>query len=135
MFKPVAARDVVENLFSEPRNQRGKTSRLISGLGPFSPCGIAVSGTDLFVVNSFIGTIGEYTTSGATVNSSLISGLDGPLGIAIVGVPEPSNLMPLGLVLAGLGIYGWRRRTIQPAVLDNVEDDPKGLEVGAGAIR
>jgi hypothetical protein len=31
------------------------------------------------------GTIGEYTTSGATVNASLISGLTSPYGIAVSG--------------------------------------------------
>ena len=42
---------------------------LISGLG--APTGIAVSGSNLFVVDG--GTVGEYTTSGAVVNASLIS--------------------------------------------------------------
>jgi hypothetical protein len=45
---------------------------------------LALSGSDLFVVDQ-MDTIGEYTTSGATVNSSLISGLSGPYGIAISG--------------------------------------------------
>ena len=43
---------------------------MVSGLiGPF---GIAVSGSDLFVA-TYIG-VGEYTTSGATVNASLLGG-------------------------------------------------------------
>jgi hypothetical protein len=32
-----------------------------------------------------VGTIGEYTTSGATVNASLVSGLSNPIGIAVSG--------------------------------------------------
>src|ERR1035438_10564907 len=32
-------------------------------------------GQDIFVANVASGTIGEYTTSGATVNASLVSGL------------------------------------------------------------
>jgi hypothetical protein len=36
------------------------------------------------------GIIGEYTTSGATVNTSLVSGLDVPDGIAVVA-PEPAT--------------------------------------------
>jgi hypothetical protein len=56
---------------------------LISGLS--SPFGIALSGSDLFVSNDFAGTIGEYTTSGATVNAALISGLDFPTGISVSG--------------------------------------------------
>ena|ERR1017187_6403063 len=47
--------------------------------------GIAVSGSDLFVSNLNNNTIGEYTTSGATVNASLISGLNHPHGIAVDG--------------------------------------------------
>ena len=48
---------------------------LISGLN--NPYGIAVSGSNLFVANyqHGNGTIGEYTTSGGTVNASLVSGL------------------------------------------------------------
>jgi hypothetical protein len=42
-------------------------------------------GQDIFVSNSSTGTIGEYTTSGATVNASLISGLNAPAGIAVSG--------------------------------------------------
>ena len=39
----------------------------------------------MFVTNSVAGTVGEYTTSGATVNASLITGLDDPAGIAVSG--------------------------------------------------
>src|SRR5262249_18968835 len=72
--------------------------------------GIAVSGSDLFVTNTPIGTIGEYTTAGATVNPALISGLVYPYAIAVVAtVPEPGSytltLFTLfGLVLAGVAI-------------------------------
>jgi len=51
--------------------------------GSSSPQGIAISGTNLFVLNG--GTIAEYTTSGKTLNSSLISGLNGANSIAISG--------------------------------------------------
>ena len=46
------------------------------------------------------GSIGEYTTDGATVNPALISGLSNPNGIAIVPtvVPEPSSFL---LVVSG----------------------------------
>jgi len=35
----------------------------------------AAHGASIFVANDGLGTIGEYTTSGATVNASLITGL------------------------------------------------------------
>jgi hypothetical protein len=48
--------------------------------------GLAVSGSDLFVVNGSTNTVGEYTTSGATVNASLVTGLGAaPDSIAISG--------------------------------------------------
>jgi uncharacterized protein YjiK len=39
----------------------------------------------IFVTNSASGKIGEYTTSGAVVNASLVSGLNGPTGNAVSG--------------------------------------------------
>jgi len=39
----------------------------------------------LFVVDQYSGTIGKYTTSGATVNAALVSGLNDPFGIAVSG--------------------------------------------------
>src|SRR5438477_4028466 len=48
---------------------------LVSGLS--SPSGLALAGGNLFVASPGRGTVGKYTTSGATVNASLISGLDG----------------------------------------------------------
>ena len=39
----------------------------------------------IFVTTNYTSTIGEYTTSGATVNASLVSGLNGPEGIAVSG--------------------------------------------------
>ena len=66
---------------------------------------------DLIFVASFgPGTIGEYTTAGATVNPALISGLSSPTGIAIASVPEPGTLTLLAVGLAGLG-FCRRRRT------------------------
>ena len=52
-------------------------------------------------------TIGEYTTSGATVNAALVSGLDNPYGIAVV-VPEPTTLVLAGL--SGLSLLLFRRQ-------------------------
>ena len=82
---------------------------LVSGLN--YPIGLAVSGPDLFVTNANPGTIGEYTTSGATVNASLISGSGFyPTNIAVSAapvsapVPEPSTY---AMMLAGLGLIGF----------------------------
>ena len=74
--------------------------------------GNAARADQIFVTNFNTGTIGEYTTSGATVNAALISGLGEPFGIVIVPTattPEPSSLTLLGLVLMGLAFRGFRR--------------------------
>jgi len=82
---------------------------LITGL--YEPAGIAVSGPDLFVTQ-YYGVVGEYTTSGVTVNSSLIVASDGTQGIAVIPqtVPEPSSWT---LFLGGWGLLAfWRMRRI-----------------------
>jgi hypothetical protein len=56
---------------------------IITGLD--HPTSLAISGSDLFVVNNGSGTVGEYTTLGAAISTSLISGLTSPNGIAIYG--------------------------------------------------
>ena len=63
------------------------TPSFVSGLNG-ETCGLAVSGSNLFVVNSWqgSGTIGEYDiTTGQAVNTALVSGLNNPLGLAVSG--------------------------------------------------
>jgi hypothetical protein len=61
----------------------------------------AISRSDtLFVSNSGDSVVGEYTTSGATVNYTLITGLILPHG-TVVPVPE-GTLLLLGAGLGGL---------------------------------
>jgi hypothetical protein len=49
------------------------------------PMGIAVSGSDLFVANNVAhGMVGKYNaTTGVSVNRNFVSGLDGPVGLAV----------------------------------------------------
>src|SRR5947209_8214643 len=86
---------------------------LISGLT--QPFGIAVSGSNLFVVNPRDGTIGEYTTAGASVNPALISGLDGPWGITVSG----SDLFVVNHTGAPrtIGEYTTAGATVNPALI------------------
>jgi sugar lactone lactonase YvrE len=76
---------------------------ITSGLDqPFS---IALDGNGyLYVGNQRSGTIGKYTTSGVTINAALITGLDEPLGLAVV--PEPSVA---ALAFAGLAFLLTRK--------------------------
>ena len=73
------------------------------------PLGITVAGGDLFVANGD-GTIGEYTTSGDTVNAALITGADGLFGIAVV-TPEPSTWLTLAIGTGALLAFGLRHRS------------------------
>jgi len=85
---------------------------VVSGLS--YPAGLAIDGNDLFVASEGTGTIGEYNTSGATVNGSLVSGLqDYPTGIAVL-VPEPAT--ESSLLITGAGVL-MRRRRAQLALL------------------
>ena len=73
-----------------------------------------MSGGDLFVANYGgygLGTIGEYTTSGATVNSALITGLDGPIGIAVSG----GNLFITSILDGTIGEYTTSGVTVNAA--------------------
>ena len=73
---------------------------LVGGL--VNPRGIAVSGGFLFVVDQYSGTIGKYTTSGATVNAALVSGLNFPRFIDVEAMAVPlANAGPNQTVQAG----------------------------------
>jgi hypothetical protein len=87
-----------------------------------NPIGIAVDQGDLFVVNhtggrNGFGTIGEYdATTGMPIATTLVSGLSGPTGIAIVtaSVPDASSTWTLLLLsLAAMpGFKALLRRTM-----------------------
>jgi hypothetical protein len=89
-------------------NVVGLGGEVISGLS--YPTGLVIDGNDLFVASVGSGTIGEYATSGATVNANLISGLDDwPAGIAVV-VPEPATGSLLLIGSAGLLLHRRRKQ-------------------------
>src|SRR6516164_2377267 len=67
----------------------------------------------IFVTNVFTGTIGEYTTDGATVNPALISGLNHPRGIAVSG----SDLFVANEVAGTIGEYTTDGATVNPALI------------------
>jgi hypothetical protein len=68
--------------FYQPRIiASGLFAGLLASLSP----GAARAGDTIFVANNHDGTIGAYTTSGATVNAALISGLNFAVGVAVSG--------------------------------------------------
>jgi hypothetical protein len=64
----------------------------------------------LFVVNSLSGTIGQYTTAGAVVDASLVTGLSFPAGL-VIGAPEPSTaaMLMIGTPIFLAGVISKRR--------------------------
>src|ERR1035441_7352704 len=94
---------------------------LITGLS--YPEGIAISGNDLFVVNS-PSSVGEYTTTGATINASLISGLYEPYGIAISG-----NDLFVENNLYSIGKYTTTGATVNATLISGL-NGPAGIAIG-----
>jgi hypothetical protein len=85
-----------------------------SGLVAFAAL-CAMSGTatcaQIFVTNGVNGTVGEYTTSGATVDPALISGLSQPFGIAVSG----GNLFVTNFLTGTIGEYTTSGATVNPS--------------------
>jgi hypothetical protein len=87
LFQPDKHSPKVMNTRFQNSRRRSRRLPLLSGIALAFVSGVT-SGTahaQIFVANSGNGTIGEYTTSGATVNASLITGLNKIQGIAVSG--------------------------------------------------
>ena len=100
---------------------------LISGLN--YPAGIAVSGSNLFVVNWGGNTIGEYTTSGAVVNASLVSGLNGPNSLVVSG----SNLFVTNGYGDTIGEYTTSGAVVNASLISGL-NYPVGLVVSGSHL-
>jgi len=89
------------------------------------------SGDNIFVANAGASTVGEYTTSGTTVNASLISGLDGPGAIAVSG----SNLLVASFSLTVpnwvVGEYSTSGATLDATLVSGL---PYPTQIGAIAV-
>jgi hypothetical protein len=98
-------------------------------LASFSP-GAARAGDTIFVANNNDGTIGAYTTSGATVNAALISGLPAPVGIAVSG----SDLFVANLAGGGtIGEYTTSGATVNPALISGLSA-PSGIALSGSDL-
>src|SRR4051795_6334426 len=78
----------------------------------------------IFVANAPNGTIGAYTTAGATVNPALISGLSFPYGIAVSG----SDLFVANASNGTIGTYTTAGATVNPALISGLSF-PYGIAV------
>ena len=94
----------------------------------------AARADEIFVTNidvppNFVSTIGAYTTSGATVNPALISGLNTPLGIAVSG----SNLFVANQNSGTVGEYTTSGDTVNPALISGL-DFPRGIAISGSDL-
>jgi len=102
---------------------------LISGLN--EPCGIALSGADLYVVNSGNNTIGEYYAgNGTVINAALVSGLNAPRDIAVLG----SNLYVANSGNGTIGEYNAGNGTVINAGLVTGLNLPMGIAVSGSNL-
>jgi hypothetical protein len=81
------------------------------------------------------GMIGEYTTSGATVNSALVTGLTLPTGIAISGgdLFVENLYVPPSYSFGTVGEYTTSGATVNSALISGVEV-PVGIAVSGGDL-
>ena len=82
----------------------------------------------IFVTNQVNGTIGEYTTSGATVNAS-ITGLSSPRGIAVSG----ENLFIANVNSGTIGEYTTSGATVNASLITGLSS-PDGIAVSGGNL-
>jgi DNA-binding beta-propeller fold protein YncE len=103
-----------------------KTTTKIYGIALVLTCGLAITlrAQNLYIASYYNGTIGEYTTAGATVNASLISGLSFPWGIATSGndifVDNEGN--------GTIGEYTTAGATVNADLISGL-DNPTGIAV------
>ncbi len=86
----------------------------------------------IFVTSNIVDgkyTVGEYTTSGATVNAALLSGLGFPTGIAVSG----GNLFVASLNNGTIGEYTTSGATVNPALISGLSG-PEGIAVSGGNL-
>jgi hypothetical protein len=84
-------------------------SSLLTGF--YYPFGIAVDQSNIFVADYTAGVIGKYSAGGATVDAAFISGLSGPIGLALVAIPEPTTTGAIFAIMAIAMAIAQRRRT------------------------
>ncbi len=70
------------------------------------PYSLQVDGDDLYVGNENDGTISEYNAAtGSTINSAVVSGIQGSFSFGVAAVPEPESSKSLAIALGMLGLF------------------------------
>ena len=83
----------------------------------------------IFVTNYDAGTIGEYTSSGVTVNASLVSGLNDPSAIVVSG----GNLFVTNFGNGTIGEYTTSGATVNAALVSGL-NGPVAIAVVSASV-
>jgi hypothetical protein len=83
----------------------------------------------IFVTNEGSNTIGQYTTGGATVNPSLVTGLDAPESVAVSG----SDLFVANEGSGTIGEYTTSGATVNAQLVSGL-DSPEGIAVSGSDL-
>jgi hypothetical protein len=92
-------------------------------------CSINAAQAQIFVANGGFDKIGEYTTAGATVNASLVTGLSYPMGLAVSG----GDIFVANYNSGTIGEYTTGGATVNASLVSGL-NGPKGLAVSEGDI-
>lgn len=90
---------------------------------------MAINGNDLFVASYHSGTIGEYSLSGALVNASLITGLNGPGDLVIAG----GDLFVLNSANGTVGEYDTSGAVINASLITDLTS-PVGMAASGNSL-
>ena len=120
MMKALMVREMIRQGISSHR-LRGLLGSVLVMLVGTPSTGMAHG--QVFVANWSSGTIGEYTTSGATVNAALVSGLSRPYGLALDG---NEHLFVANFSLGTIGEYTTSGTTVNAALVSGL-NTPLGL--------
>src|SRR5262245_44869444 len=94
----------------------------------------SASAAQILETNLLSGTVGEYTTSGTTINASLISGLNSPVGLATVGGSLFVSSFNNGNTGAGtIGVYTTSGTTVNGSLVSGL-NQPAGTAVAGGLL-
>ncbi|HWB54398.1 MAG TPA: hypothetical protein VG722_09400 [Tepidisphaeraceae bacterium] len=107
-----------------------------------TPTGILVVGTDLFVAEYSTGVIAKYTATGTLINPNFITGLAGPVGLALS--PDGAALYVANFDGGTIGEYALTGQAINPSLITGLRNpayivvvpEPKPWEalVGGGLL-
>jgi hypothetical protein len=116
----------LQRLLLASRSNAGRCAvAILSVAAAFLAMPATARGDTLFVGNNTGGTIGEYTTSGAPVNASLISGLTALNHIAVSG----SDLFVSSTESGLIGEYTTSGVTVNASLLTTGSSGNAGVEV------